>query len=116
MENKTTVDSIFEYFTTMVANKQPIDSITWLDGAERMNVLLQSEQEKLFEMEQKIALMKKILLDDGKTVAYAKTMVDTTDEMKFMKAQKAKIDRCIEMIRLCKIQARMSTDILRSQI
>ncbi len=110
MDNLVTVDKIIEWFTTQVEQKLPIDTHTWLEGAQKINVLLQGEQEYLFELEQRVAILRKMLLDDGKTVAYAKTMVEATQEIRDMKNQKAKIDRSLEMIRISKLQARMAHD------
>lgn len=112
--NLVTIDKIIEWLTEQVEKKLPIDPHTWLEAAQQMNVLLQGEQEKFFDLEQVVALLRKTLLDDGKSVAYAKTMIDSTEEMKAMKIQKAKIDRCIEMIRIAKLQARTAGDLMKS--
>lgn len=111
-----TIDKIIEWLTQQVEQKLPIDTHTWIEAAQKMNVLLQNEQERLFEMEQQVSLLRKTLLDDGKTVAYAKTMVESTDDMRSMKVQKAKIDRCLEMIRIAKLQARMAKEMMGSQM
>lgn len=113
MEDLVTIDKIILWLTEQVEKKNPIDTHTWLEAAQKMNVLLQGEQETLFALEQDVSRLKKALLEDGKTVAYSKVMVESTDEHRHMKVQKAKIERCIEMIRLSKLQARMSDDVLR---
>ena len=114
MDNLVTIDKIVEWLTKQVEDKMPIDTHEWLEAAQKMNVLLQGEQEKLFSLEQEVALLRKGLIEADKTVAYSKVMVEATDEYKAMKTQKAKIERCLEMIRIAKLQARISKDILNS--
>lgn len=117
MNDKTTIDSIMEYFTRLVENKQPIDPSTWLEGAERMNVLLQGEQELLFTLEQEVANNKKTLLDDPTmTVAKAKVYIEASNEYRKARIQKAKIDRCIEAIRIAKLQSRTASDLMRNSL
>lgn len=115
MENRTT-DSIIAHFNALVESKQPIDPNSWLEAGMYLNVLIQSEQELLFDLEQEVARLRKALLDDGKTVAYAKTMIEATDEFKNARKQKAKIDRVIEFIRLSKQHSRLASDLMRSQL
>ncbi len=116
MENLVTTDTIISYLRGQIESKLPIDPHLWMDGAMKLNVLLQGEQEKLFELEQKVAELKKILLEDDKTVAYAKTMVEASNECKEMKKQKAKIDRVIEFIRLAKQHSRTASELMRNSL
>ena len=116
IQSVVTTESIITWMTEQIENKNPIDPNMWMDASLKLNVLLQGEQEKLFEIEQEVALLKKTLLEDGKTVAYAKVMIEATDEMKSMKIQKAKIERCIEFIRLSKLHSRTASDLMRSNI
>lgn len=114
MENQSTADSIMSWFTEQVENKLPIDPHLWLEGSMKLSVLLQSEQEKLFAMEQGVAQLRKILLEDGKTVAYAKTMIEASDEYREARKQKAKIDRGTEFIRLAKLYSRTASDLMKN--
>ncbi len=111
MQELVTISAIIEWMTKQVEERQPIDPNTWMDASLKMNVLLQSEQERLFTLEQEVAILKKTLLEDGKSVAYARVMIEATDEYKNCKIQKAKIERCVEFIRLSKLHSRMSNDI-----
>lgn len=115
-DSLVTVDKVLAWVEEKVQTKQPIDMNTWMYVAERINVLIQTEQEKLFSMEQGIAKMKKILIEDGKTVAYAKIIIEATDEYKDMRIQKAKIDRALELIKISKQHSRLSSDLMRSQM
>ena len=114
MDKLVTIDKIIDWLIEQVEKKLPIDTHLWLEASQKMNVLLQGEQEKLFLIEQEVSLLRKTLLEGGKTVAYAKVMVESTNEFKQMKIQKAKIDRCLEMIRIAKLQARLSYEEYKS--
>lgn len=113
MEN--TVDSILESFIRMSKNQGVIDPHTYLLGCEKLNALLQNEQNDLYDMEQQVALMRKAFLEDGKSVSFAKAMIEASDAYKEVRKQKAKIDRAIETIRLGKLHARMSQDLMGGQ-
>jgi hypothetical protein len=114
METLSTADSIMGWFTEQVQEKQPIDPHNWLEGAIKLSVLLQGEQEKLIIKEQEVAQLRKLLLEDGKTVAYAKTMIEASNEYAEARKLKAKIDRGTEFIRLCKLYSRTSSDLMKS--
>lgn len=110
------IDTIINWLTEQVEQKLPIDAHLWIEIGFKINALLQNESEKLFLLEQNVAQMRKMLIEDGKTVAYAKVMVEATDEYREMKLQKAKIDRALEHVRLSKINARLSQDLMRSNL
>lgn len=116
-QNLVTIDLIMEWINKQIQDKQPIDVNTWLYVAERLNVLLQGEQEKLFEIEQEVALAKKLLLEDpSMSSTKAKVMVEATDIYKQSRIQKAKIERALETIRISKLHGRLSSDLMRSNI
>jgi len=112
MENFVTVDSILGAFNEWITNKKVIDPYLWLDAAAKINVLLEDEQNKLFEIQQVIAVQRRILIEQGSTVAKAKVMIEATDEYKQLCKQKAKIDRAIEFGRLAKQQSRTTREII----
>lgn len=114
MEN--TLDSILASFETMARERNAIDPHTYLTGCEKINALLQGEQEILYDEEQIIAKMRKEILDQGKSVAYAKTVVEASDEYKSARKRKAKIERAIETIRLGKKHATLSSELMRNQM
>lgn len=116
MDNLVTTDKIIEYMTNLVENKQPIDPNLWMDSAMKLNILLQGEQEKLYELEQIIAIEKSAYLTEGKSVAHAKTLIEAGDDHKECRKQRAKIDRIIEYIRLAKLHSRTASDLMRNQL
>lgn len=116
MENLSTTDSIMKWFTTQVQNKESIDPHVFLEGALKLSVLLQSDQETLILKEQEVAILRRILLEQNKTVAYAKTIIEATDEYKDCRMLKAKIDRAIEFIRTVKLYSRTASELMRNQL
>ena len=116
MDSLITVEKIIDWLTVQVEGKNPIDPATWLECASRINVLLQAEQEKLFELEQVVATKRADYLKSGETVAFAKTMIEATDEYRETKIQKAKIDRALEVIRLAKLNSRIARDLMSNQL
>lgn len=113
MDTLVTVPLIINWITNQVQQKNPIDAHTWLDVAQKINVLIQAEQERLFEMEQEVAKIRNIAIESGESVAKAKSRMEATDEYKNARRQKALISRCEEMIKLAKIQARTASDMMR---
>lgn len=109
-----TTETIIKWLTKMVEDKHPIDANTWLDACQKLNVLLQGEQELLFDREQEVAKLRNIILESGDSVAKARSKIEETNEYKETRKQKAKVERIIEMIRISKLQSRMSSDIMRS--
>lgn len=112
-EKLVTIDLIRGWLIEQVQRKNPIGPDVWVGAAQKMVVLLQTEQEKLFELEQQVALIKGVFLNEGKSVAYAKSKVEESDVYKQARMQKAKIENCLEMIRVAKLQARMSMDVMK---
>lgn len=112
MENLVTVDTILGAFNEWITNKKVIDAHLWLDAAQKLNVLLEDEHDKLYEIQQVLAVQRKILIEQGSTVAKAKVMIEATDEYKNYCKQKAKIERIIEFVRIAKQRSRTAGDIL----
>lgn len=105
-----TIDIILEWLKEQIEQKQPIDAGTWLDSAQKMNLLLQDESSKLYAIEQECAKIKAELITNGATVSSAKITIEASNEYRGAREQKAKIERVIEAIRLTKLQARISND------
>lgn len=115
MENLNTVDSILEALQKMAQRKEPIDTHTWLSGVSKLLALLGDDQDWLYEMESEIAKSKARFISDGDTAAKAKIKAEAMDVFKNARKLKAKIDRCYEIIRVAKLQARLSNDEYKSQ-
>lgn len=111
-----TCDLIVGWLTNQIEQKLPIDPSTWMECASKLNVLLQGEMEKQFDMDQVVAKMRNAHLDNGKTAAFAKSQIEATDEYKKARTQKAKVERVLEVIKLAKLNARIASDAMRSQL
>ena len=102
-----TVDSILGTLNGYVKNKQFMSAHDWVNTAQKLNVLIGEEHDKLFELEQEIAQLKVGYLSNGDTSASAKTKVEALETYKSMQKQRAKIKQVEEMIRIAKLQARL---------
>ena len=116
-DNLVTIDKILDWLTESIEHKRIIGAHTWVDACQKMNILLSEEHDSLFMLQQEIARMKVEYLDgDTKmSVAEAKLRVESSDKYREMQAQKAKIERVEEAIRISKIQARLKDNEYRSQ-
>ena len=110
MTEKVTVDTILETLEKWVAEKQPIDAHTWLDACVKMTVLTGDDQAELFLLEQLIAKKKLEFMEDGSSVAKANVQIAALDEFVQARRLEAKIERITELVRISKLQARMSND------
>lgn len=110
MEDLTTVDSILLWIQDTVKKNLPIDSHTWVRGCLKIVSLMDGEHEKLFDLQQKVAELKCLILESNESVAKAKVMVEKTDEYKNFCKQKARIERIWEMVRLAKIQSKLVSE------
>lgn len=107
---ENTVDSILEVLQTWAREKRPIDAHQWLEGCAKLVVLLGDEQDKLFGTEQHLAQIKLEFIEEGDSVAKAKIKVEGLPLFVEARKLEAKIDRVTEIVRISKLQARMSKD------
>lgn len=115
MSEVVTTDTIIDFLQVKVEQKEPISPSVWLDAAQKLNVLTGDETDKLYDMQQKVAIKKVSYIEAGKSVSEAKSLIEATDEHKEMMKQKAKVSRIEEFIRIAKIQARMKDNEWRNQ-
>ena len=108
------VQQVIDFLAETAEKNQVIPPEAYIRGAEKINVLLQVEQDKLYELEQKIAQKRAELVMQGKTSAYAKIVIEATEEYKEARKQKALIERALEVIRLAKTHSRLVSDMARS--
>lgn len=113
MEDLVTTDLILATLREWVEDKKPIPPHLWIDAAAKLNILKGDETAALFDMQQKVALRKVALIENGDSVSKAKAKTDASDEYKAFKIQEAKIEMIEEMIRISKIQARMNSEEMR---
>lgn len=107
---KVTIDTILDSLQIWVEDRQPIGANVWVDAAAKMTVLVGDIQDELFTLEQKIAQKKLEFIESGDSVAKAKVKVESLDEYVESRKLLAKIDRVTELVRISKLQARMSSD------
>lgn len=114
MTTKITVDFILNGLQEYVEKKIPLGPATWLDAAQKLLVLLGDEQDNLFLIQSQIAKKKMEYIEQGNSVAKAKAWGESLDEHMEARKLEAKIDRVTELIRISKLQARMSDDNLKN--
>lgn len=107
---KVTVDTILDNLQAWVENRQPVAAAEWLDAAQKLIVLVGDVQEDLFMLEQQLANERLRHIENGDSVAKAKAKIEATAFYSDSRRLIAKIDRVKELIRISKLQARMSDD------
>ena len=110
MDKKITTDTIIDYLKEQIENKIPLSPNTWLDAAEKLNVLREEEDDQLIDLMQKVAIIKSDMILEGKSVAQAEAVVQSTKLYVEMQKQKARCARITEFIRIEKIRARLKDE------
>jgi hypothetical protein len=110
-----TVTSIMDALAKMAEQKEPIHGHVWLEAAMKLNALLQGEQERKYEIESRLNKMRAVYLEDGKTAAFARGMIEAQDEWLEHKKISALIERAIETIRLAKKNATLAQELEKGQ-
>lgn len=110
-----TCTSIVKSFTERIANREIIPADQWLTGAQFLSVLLTDENDKLFALQQQIAQIKYEKLREGNNVGQTNIFIETTDIYRKFCEQKAFIKQVDEIIKISKLQARLSNDGLLAQ-
>lgn len=101
------VKNIIAYLNERVKSKETLDAHQWVDTAQKLNVLVGEEHDRLFELEQLVAKNKVGYIEAGKSATEAKMRVEATDIYRDMLKQKAIIGQVEELIRISKLQARL---------
>jgi hypothetical protein len=109
-----TSQSIFNTLQEMAEQRGDIDANRWLQGAMKLRVLLQGEQEKLVDLEREIQILKSEYLAKGDSAASAKIKVETTDL--FVEARKLEvfIKTALDLVLLAKKYATTEIDIYKA--
>lgn len=97
-------------------NKKPIDPLQWLQAAEKLNAVMGDDIDILLDLRMTVAKLRMESIASGKTVSYAKAVVEASEEYTSMKRQEAKIEQIKESIRLAKHHARLKSDEMRSNL
>lgn len=109
-----TTDAIMAKFEEMAKENMPIDPTIWINGAMKLNALSGNDYDRMIDLNSNVNKLKSMIIEDGKTSAYAKIKVEASDEYRDYLRQKAKIDRIMEMIRLAKLRARIGQEEYRN--
>ena len=109
-EELVTTESILHYLQEKVEQKEQLPPSTWIDAAMKLAALIGNENDKLFDLQQKIAQARVELIDSGKSVSMAKVVVEATDIHKEAQKQKARIEQIWEVIRIAKLRARLTDE------
>ena len=110
-----TADSVLQWLEKQVRAKEIIDAHTWVEACQYLNISSGEEADRLFDLQQIVALLKVAFIEQGDSVAMAKVKVEGMDAYKEMLHQQAKIKRIEESIRIAKIQARLKDSEIRNQ-
>lgn len=116
MENLNSFDSILDGFRKLATEKNPVNPTTWLSGALKLNVLLDSEIDTLINLEFILANKRKELLEAGNTSSFTRMIVEASEEYKTYQQQKAKIKNAEETIKLAKKYAQVTSDLMRTSL
>lgn len=106
--------SIMQSLQDMAEKPGAVDAEAWLRGAMKLRVLIQTEQEKLVDMERQVQELKATYLSEGDTASAAKIKTETSDIYVEARKQEVFIKTALDTILLAKKYATVDVDILRS--
>lgn len=109
-----TAQSIVAKLQSMAQEQGVIDANMWLQGAMKLRVLLQGEQEKLVDMEREVQILKSIYLSEGDSATAAKIKTETSDVYTAAKKQEVFIKTALDVILLAKKYATTEVDIYKA--
>lgn len=109
-----TVDTILDTLQKWVEEKHPIGPELWLEAAQKLIALSGDEQNRLFELEQDLAKEKVMFMEGGDSVSKANVKIQARNEFVEARKLEAKIDRITELVRISKLQARLSGEQISS--
>ena len=101
-KSMNTAKTIVETLHKMAQEPGAIDAATWLQGAMKLRVLLQEEQEKLVDMERAVQELKATYLSEGDTSSAAKIKTETSDIYVEAKKQEVFIKTALDTVLLAK--------------
>lgn len=109
-----TVDSILKAFEDMAERKVSLDPHQYLEGTAKLLALIGNEQDKYYELEHKLAIIRSMEMDKWGNASKARITAEATQEYLEARKLKAKIDRVFEAIKIGKLMARMSQEQYKS--
>ena len=114
-KNLITVETILETLTKWVEERQPISPDLWIDSALKMNLLKEPLNARIIALQSSLAVKRLNLLEDGKSVAYARTALEAHPDYAECRGLEARVKMIEEQIRLAKVRGKMGQDDYRSQ-
>jgi len=105
---------IIDRFRELALRNEVVDPSQWMNGAMKLNVLLEQEVEKLIELEFVVAQKRKELLEKGNNATYTKMMIEASEEYREVQIKKAQIKNASEIVLLAKKYAQLASDQMRS--
>lgn len=109
-----TARSIMDRLQSMAEQPGSVDPHTWLQGAMKLRVLIQTEQEILVDMERKVQELKATYLSEGDSASAAKIKTETSDLYVATKKQEVFIKTALDTILLAKKYATTESDIYKT--
>lgn len=91
----------------LITQKIPLSPAGWLDIIGRVVVEMGSETDNLYALQKKIAQNKVILIQEGKSVAEARSHLEATDLYEQMQRQRALCHKIEELVRIGKLQSKL---------
>ena len=79
-------------------NRIPMSPVWFLERAEELIILQSDEKDLLAQLKKKVATQKMLMISSGKSVAYARESVQTTEEWLEMKRQEARVEQIEDLI------------------
>jgi hypothetical protein len=104
---KITTSTIISQMHIMVEDKQPIHPSWWVDAAAKLNVLIGDDNNRLYELQSKLAKLKADYISQGETSAAANIRIEAEDDFLEMQKQKGRIKQIEEFIRIAKIRSKL---------
>lgn len=109
-----TARSIVAQLQKMSEQEGIIDANTWLTGAMKLRLLLQSEQDLLVEMERGLQVIKSSYMEQGESASAAKISTECHDEYVEAKKQEVFIKTALDVVLLAKKYASTEVDIYKA--
>jgi len=115
MEDLITSDLILTWLKTQVEIKNPISPHVWADSAQKLNILVADDFEKLYQLEEQLSHFKMECLssEQKRSVAHVKLMAEANPLNREINVLRSKIKRIEEAIRIAKLQSRLNSENIR---
>lgn len=109
-----TPQSIVAQLQKMAEQPGMIDANAWLTGAMKLRVLLQTEQERLVDLERKVQELKAIYLSEGDSATSAKIKTEASDLYVETRKLEVFIKTALDIVLLAKKYATTEVDIYKA--